>query len=500
MNKLFKEFKYALIAFLFLTIVIISFINYRNAKEIIRNKYIKQQDFVENSILQTVKHVSDAYKVAEKQINPEMHKYSLQLKYKYQRNPDIESWNLEKLKKEFGPYNIYIINQDLKIIRSTFKPDIGLDFSQYPGFSRLLTKRMKGNKLVIDRLDVSTKTGKIKKYSYMPTPDHKYLLELSLDVKEKFPTLDELDMFANAVDLTKKYDSVAEISFYKYNPRQQTVGELRNTKKPYINTEVSKVEKKLVKRVFESKQKQQAPQKITEKRYINRFLPLLNSNEAEKDWWNSFVIGIRYDTQGMVKEIQKHRTLFLINALIMVIIFLAFIAVVIHLLHKFEYLAYHDPLTELPNRDSFEEKMEQLISTAEQNNKKVAVLFLDIDDFKSINDNFGHETGDKVLAKTAQRLKSEIRTVDAISRLGGDEFAIAVSGINNKDDLNKVVERIINKFNNPVMVADNEIYINISVGISLYPDDGVNLEELLQKADYAMYEAKEKGTDSIIYE
>ena len=499
-NYFFKKFKYVIISFLFLVIVIISFINYQNTKEIIKNKYIEQQEFVENSILKTVTHLSDAYKIAEQQLNQEMRQYSLMLKYKYNRNPDVASWDLGRLKKQLGAYNFYIINSDLQVIRSTFKEDIGLDFSKYPGFSKLLKERMQGNKFVVDRLDISTKTGEIKKYSYMPTPDHQYLLELSIDVKEKFPVLKRLDIFADAVNITKKYDSVEEISFYKYNPNRETVGELRNTKKPYMNTNVSQLEHRLVERAFLSQEEQKSTAGITEANYINRFIPLLISDTNGSDkWWNSFVIGIKYNNKNMLAEIQEHRTLFVINALIMIVVFIAFILVVMHLLQRFEYLAYHDQLTGLPNRDSFVDKINNLMAKAEHEDNKIAVLFLDIDDFKSVNDNYGHDTGDKLLEGTAQRLRKSLRKKDIVSRMGGDEFAIAVADIDTENELNKVADRVLAGFDSPISVEDKKFSISVSLGVSLYPDDGSHLEELIKKADYAMYKAKNENKNCVVY-
>ncbi|MBM7555728.1 GGDEF domain-containing protein [Halanaerobacter jeridensis] len=501
MKKFFNKFKYIIIAVLLLVIIFISYLNYHNTKEIIKDKYNDQQEFVETNILHTVNHVSDAYKIAEKQLNQEMKKYSLMLKAKYRRNPNIAEWNLKRLKDEFEGYNIYIINKKLKVIRSTFKPDVGLDFSKFPGFASLLRKRIKGDEFRVDRLDLSTKTGELKKYSYMPTPDHKYLLELSIDVKDKFPSLEDLSMFANAVELTNRYDSAEEISFYKFNPNNKTVGKLRNTKKPYITTDISEEESNLVRKAFVTKKEQSTVVKTKDNHYSSKYIPILvPSSEEEDSWWNSFVIGIKYNNQKRIQEIRSHRTLFIINALIIIIVVIVFILVMMHLLQRFEYLAYHDQLTGLPNRDSMAEKVNELKADAKKENNKLAILFLDLDDFKAINDNYGHDIGDKLLEAAANRLRTSLRKRDAVSRLGGDEFAIAIADINDKEELDGVATRIISAFAEPIMIDEKQIQISVSVGVSLYPDHGEGLEELIKKADYAMYKAKNEEEDLVVYQ
>ena len=500
LKKVFKDFKYSILIILFLTILSIAIVNYNNAQEAIRDKYEKQQQLIENSILQTIHHVSDAYTIAEKYLNQEMKEYSMVLREKYKQNPNIENWDLKKLKKQFGAYDIYIINSDLEVIRSTFEKDIGLDFSRYPGFAKLLKKRLAGDSFEVDRLNLSTKTGVVKKYSYIPTPDHQYLLELSIDVKEKFAVLKNLDIFFNALEITKEYDSVEEISFYKINPNNQTVGELRNTKKPYVNTNVSKTEKELAKKAFLKNQTQKKVSQSSDN-HIAKYIPAIIStrNDGTK-WWNSFVVGIKYNRQSMIDEIDQHWTLFTINIMIMILVFIVFILVVTYLLRKFEYLAYHDQLTKLPNRNSFTEKVNDLIKVVDKKDNKLAVLFLDIDDFKSINDNYGHNIGDKVLKATADKLREVLRKRDAISRIGGDEFALAISDLNSSTELNKVVKRIFNNFEQPLVVEEKKLLVSVSIGISIYPDDGSNLEELIKQADYAMYEAKEQKNDYTFYQ
>ncbi|MBM7624144.1 GGDEF domain-containing protein [Sporohalobacter salinus] len=283
----------------------------------------------------------------------------------------------------------------------------------------------------------------------------------------------------------------------KFNTKE--VGKLRNTKKPYVNTNISKTEKEFVKLAFLSNQIQTKVISSASNTYTYKYIPvLISENNAKKHWWNSFVIGITYNSQVMAKEINKHRNLFLINGLIMALVFIVFILIVVYLLKRFEYIAYHDQLTGLPNRELFAEKFNKLIKTAEKNNNKFAIFFLNIDDFKKINDNFGHYIGDKLLKKMAYRLKDNLRKKrDILSRLGGDKFTIAITEISSKEEVVNVAARIIDGFEKPLIIDDSKFFINVSIGISICPKDGNQLEELIKKADHAMYKAKKQQKDYV---
>ena len=176
----------------------ITLTHYDDIKGVTESKYERVQHLVEKNILQTVNYINDGYRIAEKQLNEEMEKYTGVMLEKYQNNPEVMEWDLEEMKKDFGNYDIYIIDSDLKIIKTTFKEDLGLDFSRFGSFSKVLRERLEGDSFVVDRLDLATQTGDIKKYSYMPTPDNEYLLELSIKVQDIFPSLERLDIFGDA--------------------------------------------------------------------------------------------------------------------------------------------------------------------------------------------------------------------------------------------------------------------------------------------------------------
>ena len=163
--------------------------------------------------------------------------------------------------------------------------------------------------------------------------------------------------------------------------------------------------------------------------------------------------------------------------------------------HQIEHLAYHDALTGLPNRHLFVDRLDNALTRAQRTEETLAVLFVDIDHFKSINDSLGHTAGDALLRTLALRLRSALRTEDTVARLGGDEFTVLVSGIKDPNDLLRLAQKIHSTIKVPVDVASRELTVSASIGVGLFPQDGETAEQLLRNADLAMYRAKELGRD-----
>ncbi|HYN55196.1 MAG TPA: EAL domain-containing protein [Methylotenera sp.] len=160
---------------------------------------------------------------------------------------------------------------------------------------------------------------------------------------------------------------------------------------------------------------------------------------------------------------------------------------------RIEHLAYHDSLTDLPNRALFNDRVAHAILHAKRHEEQLGVLFLDLDNFKSINDALGHSVGDQILIEIAQRLSACIRDYDTVARMGGDEFALLVTNIKQTEDLASLAAHIIKKFELPIKVAGVDFFITASVGIASYSQDSDNVIDLLKYADSAMYVAKKNG-------
>lgn len=158
-----------------------------------------------------------------------------------------------------------------------------------------------------------------------------------------------------------------------------------------------------------------------------------------------------------------------------------------------ERMAFHDPLTELPNRLLFLDRAAMAFAHARRSNTGVAVVFLDLDRFKLVNDSLGHAAGDEVLRHVAARLVEHLRSVDTVARFGGDEFTLLLPNVNRVDDTVKIATKVLDMMRQPVLVADRQIVVTASLGIAMFPADGENPELLLRNADAAMYRAKERG-------
>jgi diguanylate cyclase (GGDEF)-like protein len=157
-------------------------------------------------------------------------------------------------------------------------------------------------------------------------------------------------------------------------------------------------------------------------------------------------------------------------------------------------LAFYDPLTQLPNRRLLNERMKYGIESCRRKKVKMAVLMLDLDKFKPVNDKFGHATGDELLQQVTRRIKSRLRENDMVSRFGGDEFVILIEEVQQLTAIMHIAEDIIRIISLPFELNPNlEVQIGVSIGISICPEDGQTTDMLLKKADTAMYKAKEEG-------
>ncbi|ABI67677.1 sensor domain-containing diguanylate cyclase [Syntrophomonas wolfei] len=157
------------------------------------------------------------------------------------------------------------------------------------------------------------------------------------------------------------------------------------------------------------------------------------------------------------------------------------------------FKAFHDALTGLPNRYLFYDRLDNAISMAQRNKEMLAVVFLDLDGFKEVNDNYGHEAGDHLLQVVAERLRELLRESDTLARLGGDEFLFIFPQIKSEADAATIAKKILTALANPFMFWGREVYLTASIGISLYPKDAKNSRNLINKADLAMYQVKNSG-------
>ena len=163
--------------------------------------------------------------------------------------------------------------------------------------------------------------------------------------------------------------------------------------------------------------------------------------------------------------------------------------------HRAWHLAHHDPVTQLPNRWLFEDRLEHTLRGAQRDDQPVALLYLDLDHFKAVNDSFGHVVGDRLLVAVARRLESVLRQSDTLARLGGDEFAVIQTGLPEASAARLLGERLVNALRSPLEVDGHVLNASVSIGIGLYPEHASNATELHRAADRALYGAKAAGRD-----
>ena len=160
---------------------------------------------------------------------------------------------------------------------------------------------------------------------------------------------------------------------------------------------------------------------------------------------------------------------------------------------QLHHLAHHDNLTGLPNRLLLKDRLDQSFKRARREKCQVAVLFLDLDEFKKINDTLGHKVGDEVLKQAARRIQALLRKGDTVARLGGDEFVILLDRLDRAEDASLVARKVLSTLRQPFTIANRELYIGVSIGISIFPQDGEDSDKLVRNADIAMYRAKQLG-------
>ena len=166
---------------------------------------------------------------------------------------------------------------------------------------------------------------------------------------------------------------------------------------------------------------------------------------------------------------------------------------------KLENLAHYDTLTGLPNRMLLQDRLEQVIALSERHSQHFALLFIDLDGFKPVNDRFGHAFGDELLKRVSLRLNKAVRGMDTVARLGGDEFVVILTDIGSSENAVHVAENIVADLSEPYEIAGESVAISASIGVSIYPKDEMLAQDLLRVADEAMYQAKREGKRRVVF-
>ncbi|MFW5787234.1 MAG: diguanylate cyclase domain-containing protein [Halanaerobiales bacterium] len=488
---------YIAIALIFLFLLFITINEHNTSVNRIKNHHNNKIELIEKNVIDSVQNANSAAIIAESFLNNEMEEMTRDLIEKYKKDDSVLEWDMSKINQDVEPYEFYIINENLQVITATLEEDIGLDFTKFKAFSQLLKQRLEGNEFSADRLDISITNKELKKYSYMPTPDNKYLFELSINTDEILPEFQNLNFLQLTEKLENSYDRLNEITIFKFNENAEEIGVVdpdKTSEEGYDfeeNNDIKDYIKKTVKNDQTTEQQVKEDGKVIT---VNKFYPLLYyTSDNNPDWWNSYVMKFTYDNTILNSELKEERHKFFITLALLIAIFSTFTIIITRLFVKTENMAYYDHLTNLPNRKYLDQEFHKLIAgTQEKTDEIYAIFFIDLDEFKKVNDRFGHEVGDKLLIEVGKRMKSHLRKNDIISRLGGDEFIIILNLIQNKEESTKVAEKLIKLMERPFKINGHKINVNVSIGISIYPNDGKKPEELINKADMAMYQAKNR--------
>ena len=503
--KKIKSLKYILpIIAVYIAILSIYYRLYSNTVDIIKSEFDATSQLIEQSIYNETKYTEVMSQIVEKEITKKMEQNSMRLIDKYNENPDVLNWDLDSLKKQFEGMDIFIINDRLEVIDATLKEDIGLTFREHEDFSKTLMKRLNGTEFKADKINFSIRKKELTKYSYIPTPDNKYLIELGSKISNNYPEIENLNILNLSESLKQRYPFVEDIRVYEYNRDKANTRKLETSRK--INTvdesiQDRKQEDNYVKKALETNEIQEQIIKDKDNNsYTFKYIPYIVSREfQELQWWGSYVIEVLYNDQIMTEKISNQKQLLVKSIVVMSLFYFIFIFLIVYLLEKNRKVAYQDHLTKLANRKKFEEVLESKMRDADKRKNKLAVLFFDLDKFKKINDTLGHNIGDKVLQEIAKKIKGAIPKCDIASRLGGDEFIASVSNFNSVAEVEEFAIKMSKVFDAPLQIESHEIPMRASIGISIYPDDACTSEQLIVKADDAMYISKQNKKKYAIY-
>lgn len=468
-----------IVGIVILAIVCCSFIailHYMQLKE----QTEKENKLIFNRIEDTVKDslgtVEKAYQILDHNRAEKMKENTKMLLDMYKENPNFDEWDFQSLHEKFGMH-IYIINDENTITYSSFQDDIGLNFSECCGrLATVLDHRRATGEFYHDAIDTERKTGDLKKYSYMATPDKKYIIELSYSLSQN-------DVF-NAFNFFNTINKIKDLYPYIYEINILNIGGLTLGKSASERT-LTLEERE----AFESTLKSRETTEM--KNYWNgepaTFRYIYYNSEFERDYTQNKVIEIIYDEDLWNANLVQYKKMFLIQLFIIV----AFVLLLSFVIARPMYLAYHDRLTGLANRSAFDDLLSSINT---KKGMKSALFMIDLDYFKKVNDELGHHLGDALLKNVADAIRTSIPKNGIAYRYGGDEFIVFLNSTTTEEAEN-LAQTIITKINDLVQQDENikNLGVSASIGISFYPDDGDDKFLLYEKADVALYDAKEKG-------
>lgn len=464
-------------------------------------RYEIESVLIEDIIVTAVSDADKAFRILDKNLEPKMRSYSEMLAAKYRENPDLASWDYAALKQQFDGMDVYIIDETLTVLYSSYPNDIGLSFRKegkpLSEYAQILTDRMQGDKFVADGIDHEVNSGIIRKYSYMPTHDHKYLLELGVKLEDN-PIIESFNFLEIYQNLIEKYNYVNDVTVYATSGK--AIGKSGADGKSLLFAEENRP-------YFELAYTEQVVQEVERTLHGEpvsyRYVPYNVDFDSDVEMHtNRRIIEIVFNDNELRAELRQINRIVLVQFLATITLALLSAYAITRLIAKPMYLASHDLLTGLNNRAVFEHSLMTSIEKNRKKARKTALLHVDLDNFKQVNDKLGHDAGDHLLKETGRRIRSAVHTPgDTIARIGGDEFVVILNDVRDEEAAVQVAVQIIAELQRPLEVQGVDVVQNCemtaSIGIAIAPDHAEDSEHLYRCADLALYQAKWSGKNTV---
>lgn len=486
---------------LFVALTAAYYVNYRTTVGIIRSEHKSKIDLVELGLYNEIAYTEAVNQIVEKEIHATMERHSKALVELYGRNPAVMEWDLYALKAEFDDMDIYIIDKELKVIASTLLDEIGLDFNAYPRYASLLKQRIAGDAFEADAINFSFHDGELKTYSYIPTPDHEYLLELSVNIRELHPEVELLNISNLMGDMRRRYPFIEEINIFRFEGVSNTIVEVnqkRDDPSPFAGVFQDQLE--CIRYVSETGEVRERTFVLDGNQYTLHYVPFEHVADGPRlTWWRPYVLEILFNDQSMVDVINDQKRVYVYSFVITTVLYFSLILGLYYGVSAMRTMAYTDYLTRLPNRKKFEEELQSKLKEMSRKGTLLAVFFFDLNGFKALNDKYGHSFGDRLLQRIARRVVAKKGKNWFAARLGGDEFVGFVHDLHSMDDVEKAAKHLHQMFDQPFTIDSHKIPVSVSIGFSVSEGSDNSVEKLVFEADQAMYKAKREGFGYVIY-
>ncbi|MEV5026816.1 GGDEF domain-containing protein [Paenibacillus sp. LPE1-1-1.1] len=474
----------------------VSLVDQHRLKDNLITGYKRESALVEDTVVSAVSAADKAFQIFDQDIEKKMKTNSDSLLQKYQGNPDLASWDYQELKKEADGMDIYIIDTTHTVLYSSFVMDIGLSFKDESSFSKLLKERLQGDQFVADGLDQETNTGKIRKYSYVPTPDHKYLIELGVYL-ESNPIFQSFNFLDISSSLIQKYSYINDITVFTTTGK--SIGKMGEDGRSLV---VSSENMPAFSKAFNETKVQEISGVRDGYPVTYRYVPYsIEYDDEATRFTDQRIIEIVYNEQELQNQLNQNKQVFLLQLLATIAIALIISYIITRLVARPMYLASHDLLTGLSNRAAFESSLIASIEKNKKKQRKTALLHIDLDHFKMVNDTLGHDAGDIFLKEVGKRIRSAVTSPTAVAaRLGGDEFVVILNHIENTQEALDTASHIIDELKRPCEIQGMDVVkslcITASIGIAISPEHAEDSERLYTCADQALYHAKRSGKNT----